>query len=132
MEINRDTARQFVEDFKKSVRGLEDMYGVIINLEAISYNDKSMNGKLSVINGNAEEAEYNAFVSNLRKFAFLYGLTKDDYGRLFQTRAGVAKLIALKPSNRKYPFIVNINGTKYKMSASQLGLVSENGLYRLA
>ncbi|MGJ8725880.1 MAG: SprT family zinc-dependent metalloprotease [Roseibacillus sp.] len=45
----------------------------------------------------------------------LFGLTFDDYHRLFQSGGQVFRLVALKPRNRKYPLIAeNERGTQYK------------------
>lgn len=45
----------------------------------------------------------------------LFGLTFEDYRRVFQSGGEAFQLIALKPRNRKYPLIgENAQGTRYK------------------
>lgn len=101
--MDRDTAKEFRKDFKTAMASLEEKYNARITLGSISFSSNSLRSKFEFVehpeNGKTiEEVEF-------AKVAPRYGLTGEDYGRLFVSNGETYILTGLNPRAPKYPII---------------------------
>jgi len=110
--IDRTMLQNFRQDFADAVKGLEQKYGVIIELGSITYSSISFKGKLEVHEG-ASKDDVNA--QEFKKYCRRYGLSEDDYDRRFTYKGEDYIIIGIKPSKRTYPIVCQhaLNGQSY-------------------
>lgn len=66
--------------------------------------------------------------TDFSKFAPLYDLTPDDYGRKFNTTTGTYTICGISPRSRKYPILGKCikTGKTYKFTRTAVAASSEN------
>ena len=113
MNIDRDTIKQFREDFEKAMIKLEKKYDVTIKLGSIRYDNESFKSKIeaNVNKSDAEKAEdeKRMFESLCDKFGFL----PSDYLNSFSHSGMNIELYGFDTRKKKYPCMLReIGGTK--------------------
>ena len=105
MEINQTTLKQFRQDFQDAVKSLEEKYGIVIQAKSITYSSNEFHFKVEVVNGESKEDE-DARRDTFNQYCSSYGLTRDDFMRIFDTGVAKYQIVGINPNRRKYPIII--------------------------
>lgn len=104
--MDKQTLKQFREDFQENVKALEDKYNASIVLGNIRYGENQFTSKLTfteVTEGvPREDAKW---IESLRIHGHEYGLDEEDYGTNFTKGADEYEVLGIKPKARKYPIV---------------------------
>ena len=99
-------------EIQSAISGIATKHG--IKLEVQKTKGDALSAWISI------KAEVVIGAEDLKKDMFcdtcdIYGLEKDDYGKIFLSKGEPFKIVGIKIANRKYPIIAeNMNGTSYK------------------
>lgn len=118
MKMTRTNIKIFRLNFANAVKSIEKLHGIKIDLGNITFNDSSLRSKIEVTNidsslNNVEQAQ---FESQCKRFGF----NKSDYNKKVRMSNGLYSFVGFKPSNTKYPCIVENGRGKYKMTKLQV------------
>jgi len=109
--------RQDVKKYRVEIQGLLDGYakekGVTIKIGQISYDKNDFKASFTLVEaGNKEDVRRMDF----EKHCGMFGLKKEDYGRIEKLMGKSYKLVGIKPKGRKYPLVFESmdNGNSYK------------------
>jgi len=86
-------------------------FGLSAKLGNISYLENTFSAKLTVNCGTTADGERAEF----EKYAPMFGLTADTYGKMVTHNGKLFTVVGLKPRSRKYPVIARANGVRYKL-----------------
>lgn len=118
--ITVEMLKNFREDFKDTVKDLEEKYGIVITLGNISYSESNFHGKIEC---RLESVSANKKLEDTFKALYkLYGLDEDMLGKTFSACGKTLKFVGLDSKKRNYPCICEGNGKSYKLSVEQLKL----------
>ena len=126
-EITKEVLNAFRQDFKASMKELENKYGFVIELNRITYNEREFTGKMSArLDSVGRFDKYERTFNELHSY---YGLQKDWLHREFNAGGRRIKLVGLDTKKRTYPCICAdvASPSTYKLSVDQVktGLLSE-------
>ena len=118
MVINNQTLRNFREDFKKAVSGLENAYGVEITPGNIRFDENSFSIKVDVENRKTaaeKDALEREMFSNYVLARPYTGLTPDMFGKTFKGNDGnMYTITGIKPGAPKnFLKVIADNGKEY-------------------
>ena len=131
--IDRSTLKMILEEAREALAVVADKHGLVLERKHCTYSSTEAPVAFKfVVPQRTEDGEaINPKETEFRKFAALYGLEPDDYGKMFRTFNGVYRVCGIKPKARKYPVLGrNIDtGKTYKFRAEQVvtGLQKEGG-----
>jgi len=115
--FDKDNLDQVNKELQAAVDNVLNKFGLSGSLGKALYKSHEFTTRLTVNTGNKDEATRNSFNDVCR----LYGLTPDDFGRVFNVNGRVFTISGIKPSRRKYPINgVSPSGGKYKFTTSQV------------
>lgn len=115
--IDRPTVRMLRHELESTLKEFGSKYGLTIDVGSIRFSDEDFTTKVKVSCGSSGDAAKREF----ERYAWKFGLKKDDYGRDFTHGGTRFTVVGIKPRSRRYPIIgVNGNGTRYKFPASVL------------
>jgi len=118
--ITVEMLKNFREDFKDTVKDLEEKYGIVITLGNISYSESNFHGKIEC---RLESVSANKKLEDTFKALYkFYGLDEDMLGKTFNACGKTLKFVGLDRKKRNYPCICEGNGKSYKLSVEQLKL----------
>ena len=124
--MTKTNLKNFRNDFANAMKALEEKYGVTVEMKNISYTQDSFTTKIEVVN-ESDNREQTDFERNVVCFKN-YGLTKNDYKKVFKIKGEKFYLVGINPRARKYPFILrNEKGDEYSFTANALGLSYDIG-----
>jgi hypothetical protein len=111
---------QFREEFRKAVADLEKKTGVGISLGNISFESNRFTTKLTVaILDSGESVEQVEMRSNFERYAYLFGMTPQDYGKSVSSGGKLYTLVGIAPRSTKFPLIgKSADGRFYKLPKS--------------
>lgn len=114
MVINKTSLNNFRADFEEAMKGLEEKYGVDIDLGNIRYDDDSFRSKIEVANKgvteNREKEQYLEFV----KYNPNYGLTAEMWGKeVVGADGGKYVIVGVNPKARKNILVIEAKGERY-------------------
>jgi len=106
-------ARQFRRDFVEHMKAFEKEHGVRVNIGNITYQPNEIRTKLTVrTNAVSDDA---IAEKEFKRYAFMYGLKADDFGKSFNSRGTMFKICGVSPRSHKYPILAKNNrGKTYK------------------
>ena len=103
MEMNRATLQEFRKDFQEHVKGLEEKYGVTIQMGNITYGETDFHFKTEVKNKVSSEEAERQQKDDFDRYCRLYGFDSSDYRKQFQYGNSTYEFIGFEPKKRKYP-----------------------------
>lgn len=125
--ITKELITYFRNDFNEIKKSLEEKYNISINLGNSSFDSTSFKIKMNVFEISKDDigksSEQIEFEKNCNLFKFnIMNIDKNDYGRklLLSDNITIAKLVGLKNNSNKYPFIVQANNKRYKVTRNGL------------
>ena len=102
--ITAQMIQDFRKDFAQAVKGLEQKYGVIIELNKVKYASSYFEGKILVSEG---EDKDDVRQQEFNRYCGLFGLKPEDFDRRITiTDRGTTEdyiIIGIKINKRKYP-----------------------------
>ena len=110
-QINRDSLRQFRQEFDKDLKELGEKYGISFSIGTIRFTDREFHGKISAVLTNTVQGEGQALTPEppeqdiWNSVCHLYGLKPEDYGKTFMSNGKTYRLCKIKPGHSKYPLI---------------------------
>lgn len=121
MKITRMELKRFRNNFKVAVKDLEKDFGVTIDLGSIKFSNSEFSGKLNVLNVGENKENLDSEQLKFEAYCSQFGFKKSDYKCKVSLSRSSYTLIGFKPSNRKYPCIVEgPQGGKYKVTVNQV------------
>lgn len=96
-----------------ALKGIEQAYGIDINIGSIRFDGISFRGKLEAHVSNTEDG--NSFEKvEFDKYCRMYGLTENDYEADVKLTGSpkfgtTGKIVGFKPRSTKYPVLVRTN-----------------------
>ncbi len=118
MNINKQTLKDFRASFNKSIKSLENEYGVKVNLKNITYGNTSFTSKIEVINGtSAKEIARNSFKDDLDRYGHRYPeITMEHFDKGLRYYGKQIKIVGIKARSPKYPIVYKKDGTLFSSS----------------
>lgn len=100
MKFDKTNLKAMREDFQLAMKDFEKKYNVSVVMGNISYSELEFHAKVTVTSKekNSEDNERAEFERNCR----MYGLTKEDYGRIIQHKGKNYTLIGFENSRPKF------------------------------
>ena len=98
--IDKETLRNFRNDFAEAVKDLEQQYGIVITLGRITFDATSFSGKLEAKEGESKD-QVNEDIFN--KECKKYGLDPEDYDRRFTYQGKEYTITGIYSRSNKYP-----------------------------
>lgn len=98
--IDRQVLSNFRKDFAEAVKGLEQKYGLVIDLGQISFTPTSFTTKITCREG---EDRFDVNAQEFKKYCKAYGLSEEDYDCRFTFQGKDYVIVGIRPSKRKYP-----------------------------
>lgn len=124
MQINKETLKDFRDDFMETVKPLEEKYGVKIGMGGITYSNDSFHFKVNAQNMSSILSPKEQFETFVPVLAYL-GITNEMFEQTFEGLDHKQYVfVALKPSARKNCCIVKRieNGKQYCCPPDFLGI----------
>lgn len=128
MNLNKTELKAFRDDFAQAVKALEAKYGVKMALGNISYTQTEFHTKLTVTNVSATgEAVVDPQVLKIKTAKAAFALKSTHLGMDFQipeviigrqvrlASGKIGTIIDFDSKKFKFPFIIEINGTEFKI-----------------
>ena len=133
--IDRSTLKMILEEAREALAVVADKHGLVLERKHCTYSSTEAPVAFKFVvpqrteDGEAIDPKETAF----RKFAPLYGLEPDDYGKMFRTHNGVYRVCGIKPKARKYPVLgshIHTGKTyKFRLDTVKDGLKAQEDLY---
>jgi len=127
MNINKESVVAFRKDFEATVKNLEKMYGVSLELGPITFNEMMFKTKLTVtktdlVNTKTGEVKNDKEAIAWHMHASRYGFKPEDFGREFSINTRKFIITGIKPSRHKYPITGIQKGTQrqFKFTTAQV------------
>ena len=107
--MNRTQAKQFRKDLQEALKSVEEQYDGEISLGGIGFSSSGASVKVTLKENpsdgkSIEQAEF-------EKFAFSFGLKKEDYREAFQFQGKSYRIVGFKIKSPKYPILGEAIGT---------------------
>lgn len=111
MEFTKEQFNSFRQDFKDTIKKLENKYGVQINIGTITYDNIQFHTKMTVVKG---ETSYQAGKAEWENFVRYNSELRDafKFGDMFRADGYVYTITGVKPNKRKYPIVTKRNDGK--------------------
>jgi hypothetical protein len=130
-QINRDSLRQFRQEFDKDMKALGEKYGIAFSIGTIRFTDTEFHGKISAVLTNAVQGEGQTLTPEppeqeiWNSVCRCYGLQPEDYGKTFVSNGHTFKLCKIKPGHSKYPIIATRvpDGKSFKFDVNMVRLL---------
>lgn len=123
--FDKQNLKTMRSEINTALKAVFDKYGVSGQIENIRFDATSFRTKLNVSVG-AGMTEADTDRANFEKYCVLFGLKKEDFGKVF-TSAGVAYTVCgINPKSRKYGLVgKSVRGTRYKFDPDHVvGLIN--------
>jgi hypothetical protein len=116
--VDRNAVRTLLEAARKALTIVAEDHGVELLRKHCSYSSTEIPVafKFVVVERTEDGEAIDPRETEFRKFAALYGLEPDDYGKMFKTFNGVYRVCGVKPRGKKYNILGEsiTNGKTYK------------------
>lgn len=123
MKINRTTLKNLRQALNSAVKDVADEFEVSIQFGNATFtpNGTDATFKVEVLAKMADGSVFNPLEEDFKKYAFMYGLSAEDFGKEFSTWDGnTYKICGLKRRAHKYPILAKDkrNGKTFKFPAN--------------
>lgn len=122
MEVTKGTIRNLSSEINEALQGLAENHGMVIKTGSASYNSNSVTFKLECANLDEDGKAITKDVEYWNMYKPSHQIKHVSPGDKVNHFGATAKLIGYNPKARKYPIVIEQNGSRYKIDVRRFKL----------